>query len=330
MVKIFLIVHQLLLSSSILSRAFVRHRQGLRTTGCLATSNEDGLPPTAMPAKKTFTRPGVEAAVRLLKLGTGGDCVGHWDRALDSYATAVKAKGGPNLVSLDSQRAELAKQWASTAEGSRYLSKEQLLDVVIPWKFAMGKPRNALKPKLNSNSDEAVVLATQRGFAVADDLPPQGGEEREEFSSSLNEVCQLCGVGPATASAVLSLYRPDSFAFAADEVIEALYEGKRGYTIKIYRDVNAKCANIARELNEAADVRRWTPANVGEALWTVATLAASGENETLARVFQDCGHGDKSKRVIAGGSLSYNEENNNVKSGMSRRGDTKSKRARRR
>ncbi|EJK74911.1 hypothetical protein THAOC_03383, partial [Thalassiosira oceanica] len=336
MVTIFLIVHQFLFSSSnILSQAWAV-RQGMRTTRHLhlATTNEDGSPPAiaTMPTKKTYTRPGVEAAARLVSLGigTGKDCIGHWDRAVVSYPTAVKAKGGPKLVKLDKQREGIAKRWASIAKGNRYLSKEQLLDVVIPWKFSMGKPRNALKPKLNSNSDEAVMHSTQRAFAVADELQPQGGgtEDREEFASSLNEVCQLCGVGPATASAVLSLYRPDSFAFMADEVIEVLYEGKRGYTIKIYRDINAKCANIARELNAAAEVNSWTPAKVGEALWSVAALAASGENETLARVFQDCGPGDKSKRVA--GSLPNNEENNNAKLGMSRRGDNKSKRARRR
>ena len=261
-------------------------RHGKRTTRNLTTtSNEEGLPPAiSMPLKTNYTRPGVEAAARLVSLGTEANCVGHWDRAAALYSTALKSKGGAKLVKLDKQRAALAKQWASTAKGSRSLSKAQLLDVVIPWKFAVGKPRNALKGKLNSNSDEAVVRATQRGFDAADELPPQGGaieEEPEEFTSSLNEVCQLCGVGPATASAILSVYRPDFFAFMADEVIEALYEGKRGYTIKIYKDVNEKCAKIARELNEAADVDNWTPANVGEALWSVTALCASGDNEAL-------------------------------------------------
>ena len=87
----------------------------------------------------------------------------------------------------------------------------------------------------------------------------------------MNHVCELQGVGPATASVILCLYRPDIFVFMADKVVECLYEGKRGYTNKIYMPINDHCRDIASQLNIARQkmgnftdpVIVWTPCIVG-------------------------------------------------------------------
>ena len=109
-------------------------------------------------------------------------------------------------------------------------------------------------------------------------------------------------MGPATASAILCLYRPDAFAFMDDEVIECLYDGKRGYTLKIYAAVNDRCGEIAAELNEAPTgggnevdgeagsssekKEKWTSFRVGKALWTVATMSAASDEDGLSFVFE--------------------------------------------
>jgi hypothetical protein len=75
-----------------------------------------------------------------------------------------------------------------------------------------------------------------------------------------------------------------------DEVIECLYEGKRGYTLKIYEEMNARCKEIAGELNStagAANCRKWTAHKVGQVLWTVATMKALNEEEGLSAVFEE-------------------------------------------
>ena len=118
------------------------------------------------------------------------------------------------------------------------LTKDQLLDVIVEWKFLISKPRNALRPLLRSNSDAAVISASQRAFATLDGIPKTNG-------IAANHKGDESGVGPATASVILCLYRPDIFVFMADEVVECLYEGKRGYTNKIYMQINDRCRDIA-------------------------------------------------------------------------------------
>ena len=95
-------------------------------------------------------------------------------------------------------------------------------------------------------------------------------------------------MGPATASAILCLYRPDTFAFMHDEVIECLYNQKRGYTLKIYLAVNDRCREIANELNLADGSKNsteWTPCRVGKTLWTMAAMSASGDEDGLSSIF---------------------------------------------
>ena len=84
-----------------------------------------------------------------------------------------------------------------------------------------------------------------------------------------------------------------------DEIIECLYDKKRGYTLKIYMEVNERCVEIARMLNDCCSSDEgggkgggegnelWTPANVGKALWTVATMSAQNDEEGLNKVFND-------------------------------------------
>jgi hypothetical protein len=271
---------------------------------------------------RKYTRPGVEAAVRLRSLSPISDHVGGWDRALSHYAAMIRAKGGTKLVDLDARREDLPlarccdRPWPTTADKApaaeaMSLTKEELLDVIVEWKFSKGKPRNALRPLLKSNADASVATASRRAFVAADGIPKinvdasSDGDNinryAKEITAAVNHLCEIRGVGPATASAVLCLYRPDVFAFMDDEVIECLYDGKRGYTLKIYLEVNDRCREIASQLNMAMKERKddsegssssssgggWTPCNVGKALWTVATMSANDDERGLSTIF-DC------------------------------------------
>lgn len=238
---------------------------------------------------KHYTRPGVEAAARLVQLHRC-EHVQSWDKAYARYDDMIKAKGGAKLVKLDKQMKDTAKCW-QTAKESSALTKEELLDIIIGWKFTIGKPRHALKPLLNSNSQESVKIATKLAFEAADKIPCNGQDDKYtmQITSAMNHICELKGVGPATASAVLCLYRPDVFAFMHDEVIECLYDGKRGYTLKIYLAVNDKCREISNELNMASDnddeSAKWTAGKVSATLWAVATTSAIGDVSLLSSIF---------------------------------------------
>jgi hypothetical protein len=211
-------------------------------------------------------------------------------------------KCGTRLIELEKHREDLKLVEQMS------LTKEQLVDVIVEWKFLMGKPRNALRPLLQSNSDAAVISASRQAFATLDGIPTTNGmiaaicdidncsssNYNSEIIKAMNHLCELRGVGPATASAILCLYRPDIFVFMADEVIECLYEGKRGYTNKIYMQINDRCRGIASQLNIARQkmgngttdpVIVWTPCIVGEALWTVAILSATNCESGLSSIF---------------------------------------------
>ncbi|KAL3771246.1 hypothetical protein ACHAW5_006655 [Stephanodiscus triporus] len=290
-------------------------------------------PSASAPSKTTestrkYTRPGVEASVRLRSLSPISDHVDGWDRALSRYAAMIRAKGGTRLADLDARReglplarrcdrtwpriADEAEAAPAAAAGATSLTKEQLLDVIVEWKFLKGKPRNALWPLLRSNADASVAAASRRAFAAADGIPKtmsvdasSDGDDASryatEIAAAVSRLCEIRGVGPATASAVLCLYRPDVFAFMDDEVIECLYDGKRGYTLKIYLEVNDRCREIASQLNMAMEERKgdlegssssssgggWTPCKVGKALWTVATMSANDDERGLSTIF-DC------------------------------------------
>lgn len=226
----------------------------------------------------------------------------------------IKAKGGAKLVKLDKQREGIAKTWTASND-EQCMTKDQLLDTMIEWKFTKGKPRNALKPMLKSNTESSVVTASKLAFEVADSIQKFGidnaesttGKYNTSISRALNHLCELKGVGPATASAILCLYRPDVYAFMDDEVIECLYNGKRGYTMKIYLEVNERCAEIATELNnekESAE-EEWTPCKVGKALWTLATMSATGDKDGLLSTIFD----DEEEDNDVESSFGSNEEN---------------------
>ena len=227
---------------------------------------------------KKYTRPGVKAAAHLLSLPLS---TSRWNAALECYADMLRKKDA-SLVQLDSKR--------DTLVNNDCVTKDQLLNVVIPWKFGKGKPRNALKPLLQSNSEKSVVDCSKRAIQIAAGGDDNNAEEHDLVRDSINELCNLRGVGPATASAILSVYHPDQFAFMDDEVIEALYEGKRGYTLKIYEVVNERCGEICRELNSqnTGDADKvWTRCEVGKVLWTVAAMKAFGEDKLLSSLLEE-------------------------------------------
>jgi hypothetical protein len=210
---------------------------------------------------KKYTRQGVEAAVRLSQCKD--DSI--WLSIESKYSDMIAEKGGDELVELE----QFCEELAETMKSEQQITKDGLLKIV-QWKFLVGKPRYALMNHLKANTAAQVKEHTKSGFAFADE-----GDAKQAIS----EVAKLRGVGPATASAILSIYKPDMFVFMADEVIECLYEGKRGYTASIYHKVNDKCSELAENLGS-----EWNPRRVGRALWSASRISAGGGDDLTATV----------------------------------------------
>mmetsp|Transcript_9862 Transcript_9862/g.24003 ORF Transcript_9862/g.24003 Transcript_9862/m.24003 type:complete len:217 (+) Transcript_9862:149-799(+) len=145
----------------------------------------------------------------------------------------------------------------SRDSSKKSISKDELFTAVY-WKFKVGKPRLALMNYLRSNSEESV----QKHSTLAIDKARTDSEDDDY--DAIDELTKIQGVGPATASAVLSLVRPDRFAYMYDEVIECFLP-KRTYTLSTYIIVNNNCMNIASKLGKG-----WTTSRVATALWIAA------------------------------------------------------------
>jgi len=97
----------------------------------------------------------------------------------------------------------------------------------------------------------------------------------------MDVLTSLRGIGPATASAILSLSSAEgSCPFLSDEVMLAFdlknaKTGKLDYTIANWEKVRARCAEKAEQLNkaeakESEEDDGWTAAKVEQAIWAAS------------------------------------------------------------
>jgi len=95
------------------------------------------------------------------------------------------------------------------------------------------------------------------------------GKGRAAMTDAVNELGKLKGIGPATASAILSLVRPDVFCYLYDEVIDS-FEPQRDYKMSNYLRVNSRCIQIAQTLGG-----NWTTSRVAKTIWMAARFLAN-------------------------------------------------------
>ncbi|XP_069840425.1 uncharacterized protein [Dendropsophus ebraccatus] len=134
-----------------------------------------------------------------------------WKRVCDVYWEVVAAKGAKQkqLVEMDKwYQEELPARMAARSQKS--LTLEELVKL-MEWKLMRGKFRPRLKQMAASNSADMVESCTMRAFQLLPDV-----------SAAIDELCQLKGIGPATASAVLAAGAPELAAFMADEAVESV------------------------------------------------------------------------------------------------------------
>ncbi|KAF2217391.1 hypothetical protein CERZMDRAFT_3738, partial [Cercospora zeae-maydis SCOH1-5] len=93
---------------------------------------------------------------------------------------------------------------------------------LIDWKLSHGTFRPKLKQLVQSNSPDLVRTATATAFAKYDG-------HRGSVQSCLTDLCVLSGIGPASASLLLSVAFPDSAPFFSDELFRwAFWEPGKG------------------------------------------------------------------------------------------------------
>lgn len=213
-------------------------------------------------------RPGVEAAKRLSK------CADEeiW-RLVEKKYPEVVSHLVDGFAEIDSDYRRLGRS-LSKGKSKESITKEELLSIVR-WKFSVGKPRHALMKHLTSNTEISVREHSKFSIAKA---RCSTEADLESAKKAMEDFINLKGVGPATASALLTLVRPDVFAYMYDEVIDCFLP-KRTYTLKTYMTLNNDCIKIARHLGDG-----WNASRVATALWIAARVKAYKlEDHTLRK-----------------------------------------------
>jgi hypothetical protein len=198
-------------------------------------------------------RPGIAAAKRLSK----STDVKLWELVESQFDTAIIHQID-NFNEVD--RAYQNLRESLNDDSKIYITKEELF-TVVKWKFMVGKPRHALMKHLQANSETSIIEQSTIAIREAKD---------ENIKIAIETLADLKGVGPATASAVLSLVAPNAFCYMYDEVIETFLP-KRNYTLSTYLSTNDHCMEVASKLGNG-----WTPCRVAKVLWTAARVNAYG------------------------------------------------------
>ncbi|TPX59016.1 hypothetical protein SpCBS45565_g07836 [Spizellomyces sp. 'palustris'] len=205
-----------------------------------------------------------------------------WQHAHASYSsvlralcTSKEAAKGNKLQELDNWMwNDLHK--AIVERGS--LTRDELVKV-MEWKLSRGKFRPTLLAQVSSNPSDVVIEASQKGFSLVK-------ESDESILAALKELAKLKGVGPATASALLSAYNP-SIPFMSDEAL-SLYSAKLQYTVPAYKNLLAKLRAQAAELNKGEGSDNWTAGKCERAVWAWCI----GKRFGLTEMGEDNGNGN--------------------------------------
>jgi hypothetical protein len=206
-----------------------------------------------------------------------------------------------NLVALDDVRkwVKVEKHWDETIRlvprlrehqsaleemGSvkEFFTKDEL-DKIVLWKHTVGKTRIFNVKYINANSDTNVRNNSRIAISLAmkiqlDECLDENGVLTAKGKKSIQDAIvaltkNVKGVGPATASAMLTIVRPDIFCYMYDEAVDC-FEAKRSYTISNYLGVNTRCLEKANSLGEG-----WTTNRVAKTIWTAARFLAVNEKD---------------------------------------------------
>ncbi|KAK6351613.1 hypothetical protein TWF718_004768 [Orbilia javanica] len=181
---------------------------------------------------------------------------------LSRYPMVLRAvsekKQKPNdrtLEEIDDWRNGLSdstKQTESADDGGRRLDASQVKDIVL-WKLKRGKFRPTILPLVSSNPVGELESTVNKALKMS--LPSQvtsdGSEDDDDdalaqVSLVLNVLVKLRGIGPATATAILSSVFPETIPMFSDEAFRWIMMDQSGTS----GGWNRKIAYNAKEYSE--------------------------------------------------------------------------------
>jgi hypothetical protein len=179
-----------------------------------------------------------------------------WQAALAAYPSVIDAQQVTDLEDLDLWYRRTLPALI-TSRKPPYITLHELLQATR-WKMKRGVWRQRNLLLVSGNPEESVEDASRQAFAAAPD-------PRKPIAL----LSALSGVGPATASAIMSTHTPSVYPFFDELVATQIPNlGPTAFTPAYYARYAEELRKRARELNESApNHKEWTANDIGQALW---------------------------------------------------------------
>ncbi len=191
-----------------------------------------------------------------------------WRKKWSQYDALIVAHAVNQLPEIDAwYRNELPR--LLTPRNPAHVTKDEFLEI-LRWKMKRGDWREYNRIRIANTDARVIQNAAQAGLTAARDLDTNVPTASKEYKRPIQIVCELDGVGPATASALLAAYRPDLYPFF-DEWIGKQIEGleKVAFTPAYYWKYADALRTKAKELQKRCGAE-WNAQEVGQALWVAS------------------------------------------------------------
>jgi len=191
----------------------------------------------------------------------------QWSYVWSLYADVLRLKaaerstkkGGPEeLIKLDTWYREQLPKLIHSRKDPHVLHDE--LVQITKWKLMRGKYRPRLLDLVRINTETAVLTTSKKAFRKL--------YHQKNLQQAINALVTLKGIGPATASAVLSAAYPEYAPFMADEcMLSTPGVEATDYTLAEYNTYSEQIKSCCERLNSSDPEAKWTPHKVDQALW---------------------------------------------------------------
>ncbi|KAI9671375.1 MAG: hypothetical protein M1831_004284 [Alyxoria varia] len=129
----------------------------------------------------------------------------------------------PAAVARRKQDPEAAKKKESDTHRNLaeppYITKDELV-TLVKWKLKHGTFRPKLLSLASSNSEEDVRQVSSKAFEIIPDALIAAAPRLKSLHNSVEILTKLKGIGPATASLILSVYDPRDISFFSDPLFK--------------------------------------------------------------------------------------------------------------
>ncbi|PKS08232.1 hypothetical protein jhhlp_005174 [Lomentospora prolificans] len=181
------------------------------------------------------------------------DLLARYPSVLQSISDGKAAKNGQKtLAELDQYRYVEAPECFRLDRPKRPMNQDDV-KALVEWKLRHGKFRPSLMKLVSSNDRNTIKDIIENAINVY--------RKKPETSASIDMLCKLKGIGPATASLLLSVHDSERVLFFSDEAFYWLCcNGKKDaikYSKKEYAALNEEAQKLIKRLGiKAMDLEK--------------------------------------------------------------------------